>query len=69
MIIGIPKEIKNNENRVGLVPSGVRQFIHDATKSMLKHLQVLELAFLTKNTSKQGQPFYLALKRFLPRQK
>jgi alanine dehydrogenase len=29
MIIGIPKEIKNNENRVGLVPSGVRQFIHD----------------------------------------
>lgn len=24
MIIGIPKEIKNNENRVGLVPSGVK---------------------------------------------
>ena len=25
MNIGVPKEIKNNENRVGLVPSGVRQ--------------------------------------------
>ena len=24
MIIGVPKEIKNNENRVGLVPSGVK---------------------------------------------
>ena len=24
MIIGVPKEIKNNEFRVGLVPSGVR---------------------------------------------
>lgn len=29
MKIGIPKEIKNNENRVGLVPSGVRQLVHD----------------------------------------
>lgn len=29
MIIGVPKEIKNNENRVGLVPGGVRQLIHD----------------------------------------
>ena len=25
MIIGIPKEIKNNENRVGLTPSGARE--------------------------------------------
>ena len=24
MIIGIPKEIKNNENRVGMTPAGVR---------------------------------------------
>src|SRR4051812_773291 len=24
MIVGVPKEIKNNENRVGLVPSGVK---------------------------------------------
>jgi len=23
MIIGVPKEIKNNENRVGLTPEGV----------------------------------------------
>ena len=26
MIIGVPKEIKNRENRVGIVPSGVRAF-------------------------------------------
>lgn len=25
MIIGIPKEIKNNENRVGLTPSGTKE--------------------------------------------
>lgn len=29
MKIGVPKEIKNNENRVGLVPGGVRQLVHD----------------------------------------
>jgi len=29
MKIGVPKEIKNNENRVGLVPGGARQLILD----------------------------------------
>ena len=27
MIIGVPKEIKNNENRVGLTPAGVKEII------------------------------------------
>ena len=27
MIVGIPKEIKNNENRVGLTPAGVRELV------------------------------------------
>lgn len=27
MIIGVPKEIKNNEYRVAVTPSGVRQFV------------------------------------------
>jgi len=29
MILGIPKEVKNNENRVALTPSGVREFIRN----------------------------------------
>ena len=29
MKIGVPKEIKNNEYRVGLVPGGVRQLVQD----------------------------------------
>lgn len=32
MIIGVPKEIKNNENRAGLVPGGVRQLVLDGNK-------------------------------------
>ena len=27
MKIGIPKEIKNNENRVGITPAGVKSFV------------------------------------------
>ncbi len=27
MIIGVPKEIKNNENRVALTPAGVQEFV------------------------------------------
>ena len=27
MIIGVPKEIKNNENRVGMTPSGVTELV------------------------------------------
>ena len=27
MIIGVPKEIKNNENRVALTPAGVVSFV------------------------------------------
>ena len=27
MKIGVPKEIKNNENRVGLTPAGVKELV------------------------------------------
>ena len=27
MIIGVPKEIKNNENRVGMTPAGVAELV------------------------------------------
>lgn len=32
MLIGVPKEIKNNEYRVGLVPSSVRELVHHGHK-------------------------------------
>ena len=36
MKIGVPKEIKNNENRVGLVPGGVRQLFMMDTNFLSK---------------------------------
>lgn len=37
MIIGIPKEIKNNENRVGMTPAGVGEFIKHGHKVYVQH--------------------------------
>ncbi|MCY4645026.1 MAG: alanine dehydrogenase [Bacteriovoracales bacterium] len=36
MKIGVPKELKNNENRVGLLPGGVRQLAHDGHELLVE---------------------------------
>ncbi|NBV51822.1 alanine dehydrogenase, partial [bacterium] len=36
MIIGVPKEIKNRENRVGLVPAGVRALTHKGHRVLVE---------------------------------
>lgn len=36
MKIGVPKEIKNNENRVGLVPAGVHQLVADGNEVFIQ---------------------------------
>jgi alanine dehydrogenase len=38
MKIGVPGEIKNNENRVGLVPAGVRQLVQDGHELFVETL-------------------------------
>lgn len=37
MIIGIPKEIKNNENRVGATPAGVKELIAHGHQVVVQH--------------------------------
>ncbi len=37
MIIGVPKEIKNNENRVGATPAGVKELIAHGHKVYVQH--------------------------------
>ena len=38
MIIGVPKEIKNNENRVGMTPAGVDELIKHGHSVYVQHL-------------------------------
>lgn len=37
MLIGVPKEIKDNEFRVGLAPAGVRELVHHGHRVMVEH--------------------------------
>ena len=37
MIVGIPKEIKNNENRVGMTPSGVAELVRRGHTVVVQH--------------------------------
>lgn len=37
MLIGVPKEIKNNEYRVGLTPTGVRELVHQGHKVLVEN--------------------------------
>ena len=37
MIIGVPKEIKNNENRVGMTPSGVAELVNRGHTVYIQH--------------------------------
>ena len=37
MIIGVPKEIKNNENRVGMTPSGVAEVVTQGHQVYIQH--------------------------------
>ena len=36
MLIGVPKEIKNHEYRVGLIPSSVRELVHHGHKVLVE---------------------------------
>ncbi|MDF1552369.1 MAG: alanine dehydrogenase [Deferrisomatales bacterium] len=36
MVIGVPKEIKNNEYRVGIVPSGVEELVRDGHRVLVE---------------------------------
>ena len=37
MKIGVPKEIKNNENRVGVTPAGVKELIRHGHTVFVQH--------------------------------
>ncbi len=40
MIVGIPKEIKNNENRVSLTPAGAHELVQRVTRCIYNTPQV-----------------------------
>lgn len=58
MIIGVPKEIKNNENRIALTPSGASVLVKTITKYIFKKTEALVADLPMSNTPKLAQKFY-----------
>ncbi|MCU0441174.1 MAG: alanine dehydrogenase [Bacteroidia bacterium] len=54
MIIGVPKEIKNNENRVGLTPAGVSAFVKNGHKVFVQSTAGLGSGFSDDEYKKAG---------------
>lgn len=54
MIIGVPKEIKNNENRVGLTPAGVSAFVKAGHKVFVQSTAGLGSGFSDEEYKKAG---------------
>lgn len=54
MKIGVPKEIKNSENRVGLLPSGVRQLVLDGQKVFVQSQAGMGIGISDETYKKAG---------------
>ena len=54
MLIGIPKEIKNNENRVGLTPAGVQSLVKKGHHVLVETNAGLGSGFGDEDYAKQG---------------
>ena len=53
MIVGIPKEIKNNENRVSLTPAGARELVKRGHTVYVQHTAGENSGFLKTYTALQ----------------
>ena len=54
MLIGIPKEIKNNENRVALTPAGVHSLVGRGHRVLIETNAGLGSGFTDDDYQKQG---------------
>ena len=54
MIIGVPKEIKNNENRVGLTPAGAFELVRDGHKVFVQKTAGIGSGFSDAEYKKAG---------------
>ena len=54
MIIGIPKEIKNNENRVSMTPAGVRELVQRGHTVYVQHTAGINSGFADEDYVKAG---------------
>ena len=54
MIVGIPKEIKNNENRVSLTPAGAHELVQRGHTVYIQHTAGINSGFSDEEYEKVG---------------
>ncbi len=64
MIIGVPKEIKEQEQRVALLPSAANQLIRHGHSVVVEKNAGVGPGIRTKNTLKPAPKFSIKRKRF-----
>jgi len=69
MIIGIPKEIKSNENRVAIVPSGVKAFVQSGHNVIVETRAGIGVVFRMRTMRLPGRKSHPRPRRFLIAQK
>ena len=68
MKIGIPREIKNNENRVGMTPTGVNELSKHGHEVYVQHNAGKIVASLMLTMRRLALKFFLISLQFIPRQ-
>lgn len=66
MIIGVPKEIKNNENRVAVTPAGITEFRKHGHTVYVQTDAGKAAVSPTANILRPAQSYSRALKRCTP---
>ncbi len=64
MLVGVPKEIKDNEYRVGLVPATVRELPRAGTASWCRRMRATAPASRTPTMSRPARRSSPTLQRF-----
>ena len=54
MIVGIPKEIKNNENRVSLTPAGAHELVQRGHTVYIQHTAGINSGFSDEECEKKS---------------
>ena len=54
MLIGVPKEIKNQEYRIGLVPASVHELVSHGHKVLVEHNAAIGIGFVDSDYEKVG---------------
>ena len=69
MIIGVPKEIKPQENRIGLTPDSVKTLVSEGHEVLIENNGGFEAGFENDQYTKQEQKLLIKLQIFLMMQK